>query len=227
MTNKISVKGVRVEYQTLRGVVQALDCPSFMVEGGESVAVMGTSGCGKSTLLGLLGGLSVPTAGTVTIDGTDISTLSEADRVAFRKENIGMVYQADNLLPFLTVSENLYLQLVLCEDTKNAVERIGDVLEKLGLRGFEGRFPDQLSGGQRQRVAIARAIVHSPKIILADEPTGALDDTNAENVIGLLLDLHKKLKTTLVVVTHDPKVARRLERTVTLISNREINTKTT
>ena len=138
-----------------------------------------------------------------------------------------MVYQADNLLPFLTVSENLYLQLVLCEDTKNVVERIGDVLEKLGLRGFEGRFPDQLSGGQRQRVAIARAIVHSPKIILADEPTGALDDTNAENVIGLLLDLHKKLKTTLVVVTHDPKVARRLERTVTLISNREINTKTT
>ena len=225
MTNKISVKGVRVEYQTLRGVVQALDCPSFMVEGGESVAVMGTSGCGKSTLLGLLGGLSVPTAGTVTIDGTDISTLSEADRVAFRKENIGMVYQADNLLPFLTVSENLYLQLVLCEDTKNTAERIGDVLEKLGLRGVEGRFPDQLSGGQRQRVAIARAIVHSPKIILADEPTGALDDTNAENVIGLLLDLHKKLKTTLVVVTHDPKVARRLERTVTLISNREINTK--
>ena len=227
MTNKISVKGVCVEYQTLRGVVQALDCPSFMVEGGESVAVMGTSGCGKSTLLGLLGGLSVPTAGTVTIDGTDLTTLSEADRVAFRKENIGMVYQADNLLPFLTVSENLYLQLVLCEDIKNAVERIGDVLEKLGLRGFEGRFPDQLSGGQRQRVAIARAIVHSPKIILADEPTGALDDTNAENVIGLLLDLHKKLKTTLVVVTHDPKVARRLERTVTLISNREINTKTT
>ena len=227
MTNKISVKGVRVEYQTLRGVVQALDCPSFMVEGGESVAVMGTSGCGKSTLLGLLGGLSVPTVGTVTIDGTDISTLSEADRVAFRKENIGMVYQADNLLPFLTVSENLYLQLVLCKDTKNAAERIADVLEKLGLRGFEGRLPDQLSGGQRQRVAIARAIVHSPKLILADEPTGALDDTNAENVIELLLDLHKKLKTTLVVVTHDPKVARRLERTVTLISNREINTKTT
>ena len=220
MNNSISGENLVVEYTTERGTVRALNCPSFSVASGESVAVMGASGCGKSTLLGLLAGLAVPTSGSIEIGDTTLSTLSESNRVAFRKEMIGMVYQADNLLPFLTVAENLQLQLTLTNDTINAAKRIATLLNELGLSGLEDRLPDQLSGGQRQRVAIARAIIHPPQVILADEPTGALDGKNAENVINLLLDVHTKLQTTLVVVTHDPHVAGMLERTITLTSSR-------
>ena len=213
--NTIKATGLHVRYETERGIVNALDCPEFFAESGTSVAIMGASGCGKSTLLGLLAGLAIPTEGSVIIGDTEISTLSESARVAFRKQNIGMVYQADNLLPFLTVAENLHLQLALCDDIENAEVKINDLLNKLGLNDLDERLPDQLSGGQRQRVAIARAIIHPPAIILADEPTGSLDDTNASNVLELLLDVHKRLGVTLVVVTHDPVIASKLERTVT------------
>lgn len=223
MKHDIKAENLLVEYSTLRGNVRALDCPSFSVSSGESVAVMGTSGCGKSTLLGLLAGLAIPSTGTIRIGEVILSELEESKRIAFRKQMIGMVYQADNLLPYLTVAENLELQLTLTNDTKDVRKRIETLLSQLGLMGLEDRLPDQLSGGQRQRVAIARAIIHQPQIILADEPTGALDDTNAENVIRLLLTLHKKLAATLVVVTHDPKVAAMLERTITLTSGRTKN----
>lgn len=218
--NTITANSLEVNYETDRGVVRALTCSEFIAEAGSSVAIMGASGCGKSTLLGLLSGLALPTKGSVSIGTTEISSLSEADRVAFRLENIGMVYQADNLLPFLTVAENLHLQLALCKDTNCAESRIHDLIDKLGLSGLAERLPDQLSGGQRQRVAIARAIIHLPSVILADEPTGALDEKNAENVLNLLLDIHRTTKTTLVVVTHDPNIASKLEETITLISNR-------
>ncbi len=214
--NTITARDIRVEYDTARGVVSALTCQNFTVKAGESVALMGQSGSGKSTLLGLIGGLALPTKGSVAIGTTTITDLTEAQRVAFRKENFGIVYQADNLLPFLTVAENIRLQLFLCADTKDAEARITDLLSRLGLEGLGERLPDQLSGGQRQRAAIARAIVHAPAVILADEPTGALDDGNALNVVELLLDIQKRLGSTMVVVTHDPKVASRMERTVTL-----------
>lgn len=214
--NMIALSDILVEYETARGTVTVLTCQNFTVKAGESVAIMGPSGSGKSTLLGLIGGLALPTKGSVAIGTTTITHLTEAQRVAFRKENFGIVYQADNLLPFLTVAENIRLQLVLCADTKDAEVRITDLLDRLGLEGLGDRLPDQLSGGQRQRAAIARAIVHAPVVILADEPTGALDDGNALNVVELLLDTQKRLGSTLVVVTHDPKVASQMERTVTL-----------
>ena len=212
----IVLSDVLVEYETVRGVVTALKCQNFTVKAGESVAIMGPSGCGKSTLLGLIGGLALPTKGSVAIGTTIITHITEAQRVAFRKENFGIVYQADNLLPFLTITENIRLQLLLSADTKDAEVKITDLLSRLGLEGLGDRLPDQLSGGQRQRAAIARAIVHAPAVILADEPTGALDDGNALNVVELLLDIQKRLGSTLVVVTHDPKIADKMERIVML-----------
>jgi ABC-type lipoprotein export system ATPase subunit len=136
--------------------------------------------------------------------------------VAFRKSAIGVVYQADNLLPFLTVTENIRLQLALCNDTADAEKRTADLLDQLGLGDLSARLPDQLSGGQRQRVAIARAIVHRPAVLLADEPTGALDEANAAVVVQLLLDAHQQLQSTLIIVTHDPTVASRMQRLVAL-----------
>ena len=214
--NSIQVNGLLVEHLTITGLFRALDCPEFVVPGGSNVAIMGPSGCGKSTLLGVLAGLAMPTAGSVVIGTTEITSLSESGRVSFRKNAIGVVYQADNLLPFLTVSENIRLQLALCADTEDAERRTADLLERLGLGDLGARLPDQLSGGQRQRVAIARAIVHRPSIILADEPTGALDEENAAAVIQLLLDAHKHLESTLIIVTHDPLVASSMERLVAL-----------
>ena len=216
-TNTITARDIVVEHVTARGVICALNCEEFTVKAGESVAIMGRSGSGKSTLLGLIAGLAQPTKGSITIGTTTITNLTESERVAFRKENFGIVYQADNLLPFLTVAENIRLQLALCTNTKGAEAKIADLLDKLGLEGLGERLPDQLSGGQRQRAAIARAIVHAPPILLADEPTGALDDTNAANVVELLLDIQKRLRSTLVVVTHDPKIASKMERTVMII----------
>lgn len=215
-TNTIQVNGLVVEHFTEAGPFRVLDCPEFLVAGGSSVAITGPSGCGKSTLLGVLAGLAMPTAGSVTIGTTEITLLSEPGRVAFRKDAIGVVYQADNLLPFLTVSENIRLQLALCADTENTERRTADLLDRLGLGGLGARLPDQLSGGQRQRVAIARAIVHRPSVILADEPTGALDEENAEIVVRLLLEAHRHLKSTLVIVTHDPLAAGSMERVVAL-----------
>ncbi len=215
-TNTIKVDDLVVEHHTVDGPFRALDCPTFAVVGGSSVAIVGPSGCGKSTLLGVLAGLAMPTAGKVTIGTTEITSLSESERVAFRKEAIGVVYQADNLLPFLTVSENIRLQLALCADTEDAERRTADLLDRLGLGEYGERLPDQLSGGQRQRAAIARAIVHRPAVILADEPTGALDEDNAEAVVQLLLEARQQLGSTLVIVTHEPSVADRMERLVTL-----------
>ena len=215
-TNTIQVNRLVVEHLTAAGPFRALDCPEFVVVGGSSVAIMGPSGCGKSTLLGVLAGLAMPTAGSVTIGTTEITALSESGRVAFRKDVIGVVYQADNLLPFLTVSENIRLQLALCAETEDVERRTADLLDRLGLGDLGARLPDQLSGGQRQRVAIARAIIHRPAVILADEPTGALDEENAAVVIQLLLEAHRQLESTLVIVTHDPSVAGSMERVVAL-----------
>jgi len=215
-TNTIQVNSLVVEHLTVTGPFRALNCPAFVIAGGSSVAIMGPSGCGKSTLLGVLAGLAIPTAGSVTIGATEITSLSESGRVAFRKDAIGVVYQADNLLPFLTVSENIQLQLALCDDPKDAEKRTADLLDRLGLGDLGVRLPDQLSGGQRQRVAVARAIVHRPSVILADEPTGALDEENATAVIQLLLDAHQQLESTLVIVTHDSVVADSMERLVEL-----------
>ena len=207
-----------VEHRGASGVVRALDPVSLTVEGGTSVAVMGPSGCGKSTLLGLLAGLALPTSGTVTIGATVVSEMDERRRVRFRRQSLGMVYQSDNLLPHLTVEENTGLQLAIRDGQTGpeSCQQVTQVLDRLGIGELARRLPDQLSGGQRQRAAVARAMIHRPSVMLADEPTGALDAASAGVVIALLVAVQRELGATLVVVTHDPMIAAHLDRIVEL-----------
>jgi putative ABC transport system ATP-binding protein len=215
----ITVDSLVVEHQTSSGPVRALDGVSFAVESGSSVAITGPSGGGKSTLLGVIGGLARPTSGAVRIGDSQVSELADADRSDFRRRHIGFVYQADNLLPFLTLLENVGLPLALNGDFSETQRSLG-ALASLGLGGLAHRLPDHVSGGQRQRAAVARAVVHQPKIILADEPTGALDTANAAGVIELLVGLQREIGATLLMVTHDLGAASRLDRRIHLQDGR-------
>jgi putative ABC transport system ATP-binding protein len=212
----VYVNAVSVHHRTTAGLVRALEEVTLDVPGGTSVAVVGPSGCGKSTLLGLLGGLDVPTAGSVRVGPLVVSDLGDRDRAAFRRRNVGYVYQNDNLLPFLTVEENLGFQLALNTGDDADPQDATRLLDRLGMLELARRVPDQLSGGQRQRVAVARAVVHRPALLLADEPTGALDPRNAATVIDLLLEVGLDLGATLVVATHDRSAAERMDRIVEL-----------
>ena len=219
MDASIQVESVVVRHATAHGPIAALDGVSFTVDAGSSVAVVGPSGCGKSTLLGVLGGLALPTAGTIRIGGEEISALPERRRAEFRRAHVGFVYQADNLLPFLTVVENVGLQLALDAAAADA-DRSLELLDRLGLAQEAHRLPDHLSGGQRQRAAVARSVVHRPEVILADEPTGALDAANAAGVIDLLLEVQRDIGATLVMVTHDEGAAGRMDRRIGLRDGR-------
>jgi putative ABC transport system ATP-binding protein len=217
---EIRLESVSLHHRTPTGTVRALDDVTLDIAAGASLAVVGPSGSGKSTLLGLLGGLEVPTAGSVRIGSDIISALPERDRVRYRRRHVGSVYQNDNLLPFLTVAENVALQAALAPEVADAASRVPRLLRRLGVDDEAARLPDQLSGGQRQRVAIARAMAHRPALMLADEPTGALDEHNAELVITLLLEARDELDATLVIVTHDWSVAQRMDRIVELRDGR-------
>jgi len=219
MDASIHVESLVVEHHTPGGPVFALDGVSFTVDAGSSVAITGPSGCGKSTLLGVIGGLAVPTAGVVRIGGEEVSSLPDRRRSDFRRTHVGFVYQADNLLPFLTVVENVELQFAL-DGRSSGVDRSLELLDKLGLADEAHRLPDHLSGGQRQRAAVARAVVHRPEVVLADEPTGALDAENAAGVIDLLLEVQREIGATLVMVTHDREAARRMDRRIGLRDGR-------
>jgi putative ABC transport system ATP-binding protein len=219
MDASIQVESVVVRHATASGPIAALDGVSFTVDAGASVAVVGPSGCGKSTLLGVLGGLALPTAGTIRIGGEEISALPERRRAEFRRAHVGFVYQADNLLPFLTVVENVALQLALDAQAADPGRSL-ELLDRLGLAEEAHRLPDHLSGGQRQRAAVARAVVHRPEVILADEPTGALDAANAAGVIDLLLEVQRDIGATLVMVTHDEGAAGRMDRRIGLRDGR-------
>jgi putative ABC transport system ATP-binding protein len=214
----IVLTGVSKHYATPAGPVRAVDGISLAIEPGSSVAITGPSGCGKSTLLGLVAGLETPAAGTVTLGGEEISSLPEKARAALRRREIGLVFQADNLQPFLTALENVALALALRGG--DGYGRCVEVLEELGLGDEAGKLPDELSGGQRQRVAVARALVNEPCVVLADEPTGSLDASNSEAIVDLLRGAQHATGATLVVVTHDPDVARRLDRTVALLDGK-------
>ena len=210
----ITLAGVAKDYATPAGRVRAVNGISLEIEPGSSVAITGPSGCGKSTVLGLIAGLETPSAGSVTVGDEEISSLSEQERTRLRRRQIGLVFQADNLQPFLTALENVGLALAL--QGADGYGRCLDVLEDLGLGGEADRLPDELSGGQRQRVAVARALVNEPGVILADEPTGSLDARTSVTIVDLLLRSQHAAGATLVVVTHDADVARRLDRTVLL-----------
>lgn len=215
----IELDDVARRYETPAGVVRAVDGVSLDVQPGTSLAITGPSGCGKSTLLGLIGGLDAPTAGRVSIGGREISALPESARARVRRREIGLVFQSDNLLPFLTATENVSLQLNM-DDTDDGDARSLELLAQLGLAEEADKFPDQLSGGQRQRVAVARALIHRPSLIVADEPTGSLDPESAEAVVGLLLAAQRTSGATLVLVTHEPEVARRLDRDIAMRDGR-------
>ncbi len=211
----ISLDSVVKHYETPAGLVRAVDGISLEIEPGSSLAIVGPSGCGKSTLLGLIGGLDSPTAGRVSIGGEDISSLPERERARLRRDQLGLVFQSGNLLPFLTAVENVGQQLAL-NGASDGYERCLELLADLGLADHSDKLPDQLSGGQRQRVAVARALIHRPRVILADEPTGSLDADNSAAVIDRLLAAQHEVGATLVMVTHDLGVARRLDRKVSL-----------
>lgn len=220
----MSAAGIRLEsvsklYGTGAGVVRALDAISLDVEPGTSLSIIGPSGCGKSTLLGLMGGLDIPSTGQVWVGAHEVSGMSEGERARLRRAELGFVFQADNLFPFLTAAENVGLQAAL-RGLPDGRERCAGILTRLGLGDELDKLPDQLSGGQRQRVAVARVLAHRPTLILADEPTGSLDAENAKVVIDLLLAAQEELGTTLVVVTHDVEIARTLDRTVSLLDGR-------
>ncbi|HEX3134923.1 MAG TPA: ABC transporter ATP-binding protein [Planctomycetota bacterium] len=190
---------------------------SFTIAAGETVAVVGPSGCGKSTLLNCLGGLDRPTGGSVQLDGRDLTTLNDDALAAVRASTINFVFQDHHLLPQLSALENVLLPtLALAKKPDESQVRAAgrELLAKVGLTGKEDRLPAQLSGGERQRVALARALINNPKLILADEPTGALDVANAVAVADVLLTLNRDTGTALVVVTHSPALAARMSRQI-------------
>ncbi len=194
-----------------------LDGVSAGFRRGESVAIRGRSGSGKSTLLNLVGGIDAPDAGRVAVAGHDLTTMSERDRTLFRRRHIGFVYQAFNLVPTLTVADNIRLVLELNDVAPgDADTRIAELLESVGLADRAASYPDVLSGGEQQRVAIARALSHRPAVLLADEPTGNLDDATAEGVLELLDTLIRKSGGTMLVATHSARVAKLCDRVLEL-----------
>lgn len=215
----VSVEVASKHFDTAAGPVRAVDAVSLHVAPGASLAIEGRSGSGKSTLLSLIGALERPTAGRVCIAGLPVSEMSRARRARVRRENVGFVFQNDDLQPFLTAGENVALALALAGADDGYI-RAHDLVDELGLVGLSGRYPDELSGGERQRVAVARALVHRPRLILADEPTGSLDTASSETVIDLLLAAQAETGATLLVITHDREVALRLEERIVLSDGR-------
>ena len=200
----------------------ALNKVTLNVKEGEYVAVMGPSGCGKSTLLNILGLLDNPTSGSYIFNGTEVANLKERDRTIFRKGNIGFVFQSFNLIDELNVYENVELPLIYLKmKSGERKKRVEDVLERMRISHRAKHFPQQLSGGQQQRVAIARAVVASPKLILADEPTGNLDSKNGIEVINLLTELNKE-GTTIIMVTHSDRDAGYAHRIVNLFDGQVV-----
>jgi len=195
--------------------INALDGVSFAVEKGQFVAVVGASGSGKSTLLHVLGGVDRPTSGKVHIDGNDIFSMNESNLAIFRRRNMGIVYQFYNLIPTLTAEENIMLPYLL-DGRRPSGAAVKELLNVTGLRDRAKHLPSELSGGQQQRVSIARALINSPAVILADEPTGNLDSKSGKGVLELLVMANKKYNQTLVMITHDEKIALQADRIITI-----------
>ncbi|GMX60306.1 ABC transporter ATP-binding protein [Paenibacillus elgii] len=195
--------------------VKALDDVSFSVDKGEFVAIIGPSGSGKSTLLHMLGGVDKPTSGKVFVDRTDMYSLDETQLAIFRRRQIGLIYQFYNLIPILTVEENIQLPLLL-DEHKVDRKQFEDIVKTLNLQNRLNHLPNQLSGGQQQRVSIGRALMNQPAIILADEPTGNLDSKNGSEIIDLLKMFNKSLHQTLIMITHDERIALQADRIIAI-----------
>jgi putative ABC transport system ATP-binding protein len=217
----LEARSLRKEVTSPEGMLTILDDVSFAVGAGETVAIVGASGAGKSTLLALLAGLDEPTAGTVWLEGTELSALDEDGRAAARARHVGFVFQSFHLVPSLTAHENVMLPLELAgrSDARAAAQA---ALIQVGLGPRLGHYPRQLSGGEQQRVAIARAFVTRPSVLFADEPTGNLDARTGHRVMELLFDLNAANGTTLVLVTHDREIAVRCGRVIELDAGRQV-----
>lgn len=195
--------------------VRALDDVSFTVNKGEFIAIIGASGSGKSTLLHLMGGLDRPTSGKVIINDMDIYNQNETSLSIFRRRNIGFIFQFFNLMPILNVEENISLPALL-DNEKVDKKYLEEIIKMIGLEDRKKHIPSELSGGQQQRVSIARALINKPSIVLADEPTGNLDSKNSKEVIDLLKTTAKKYNQTLILITHDSRIAEQADRIITL-----------
>lgn len=195
--------------------VTALDHVSFQVKKGEFVAVVGASGSGKSTLMNLIGGIDRPTSGSVTIDGKEIFGMTESELAIFRRRNIGIIYQFYNLIPNLTVDENIMLPCLL-DHRKPDLGKLEQIVEMTGLSHRRTHLPGELSGGQQQRVSVGRALINDPAFILADEPTGNLDSKAGKEIIDLLTAANRKANQTLILITHDENIALQADRIITI-----------
>ncbi|NLX70188.1 MAG: ABC transporter ATP-binding protein [Clostridiales bacterium] len=211
----LRVESLTKVYGKAETAVAALDNVSFSVKKGEFVAIIGPSGSGKSTLLHIIGGVDFPTSGNVYIDGTDIYRLNRSKLAIFRRRQIGLIYQFYNLIPVLDVEENIMLPLLL-DGRKEDKARLNELLTTLGLMDRAKHLPNQLSGGQQQRVAIGRALITNPALILADEPTGNLDSKNSAEIIELLKMYNERYSQTLIIVTHDERIALQASRIISL-----------
>lgn len=213
--NILEVKNLSKIYGKGDTLVKAVDDVSFSVEQGEFVAIIGPSGSGKSTLLHIIGGVDVPTSGSVIIDGTDITKLNETALSIFRRRQVGLVYQFYNLIPILTVEENLTLPLLL-DSRKPNKEQVDYLVKNLGLEDRLKYLPNQLSGGQQQRVSIGRALANNPAIVLADEPTGNLDSENSREIVNLLRKFNREHNQTVIIITHDERIAQAADRVIAI-----------
>lgn len=214
------LRAINIEKNYLDGArnkLQVLSNISFTLDHAETVAIIGSSGSGKTTLLNILGGLDEPSDGQILLNDLDVHKLSEKQRCITRNKHFGFIYQFHHLLPEFSALENVSMPLLINGDSVDETrERAEKVLDDVGLKNRTHHKPSELSGGERQRAAIARALIHQPDCILADEPTGNLDRKNAEQAIDLIIDLNKEYKTSLVIVTHDLKIADRMESVYTL-----------
>lgn len=211
----LEVNGLTKVYGKGENSVTALDHVSFQVEKGEFVAIIGASGSGKSTLMNLVGGVDRPTEGSVKIDGKEIYHLNESELAIFRRRNIGMIYQFYNLIPTLTTEENIMLPCLL-DHRKPDYKKLDSILKLTGLSERKTHLPSELSGGQQQRVSVGRALINDPAFILADEPTGNLDSKASHEIMELLNISNKRQGQTLIVITHDEKIALQADRIITI-----------
>lgn len=214
----IEFNHITKEYKTGETTIKALDDASFFVEKGELAVILGSSGAGKTTALNILGGMDTPTEGEIIVDGNNITSYSQKQIVGYRRTDIGFVFQFYNLVPNLTALENVELAAQICPDSLDA----GETLDKVGLEHRKGNFPAQLSGGEQQRVAIARAIAKNPKLLLCDEPTGALDYNTGKQILKLLQDTCRKDNITVLIITHNSALAPMADRLIRFKSGKVI-----
>ena len=228
----IDVQSVTKSYPIGGRTLRVLDDVSFDVQAGDFVVIEGSSGSGKSTLLSLISGLDTPTEGRILVDGEDITHKTEDELAPMRNRTIGFVFQSFHLAPSLNARENVMFPAELARsgfgrngsaDKQTPRQQADALLERVGLSARATNFPNQLSGGEKQRVAICRALINDPKIVFADEPTGNLDTKNGDAILNLLLELHAERRTTLIMVTHEPRIAEMAQRVITLEDGRIVN----